>query len=289
MRLPFVALGALGLTGCSSHEGRVILQDKGSDTLVNLMARMSEEFIKVRPDIVVAVNGGGTGTGLKALIDNTTDMANASREIKEKEIRSAEEHGVTPHEIVIAHDGLAIYVSVDNPVPSLTFEQLKCIYSDTGACDRWSDLGVVLDCGGGDDQIVKLNRQNNSGTYEYFKKEVLGKEGKFTNTMDQSGTQQVVDVISTSPCAIGYGGMGYGGGGHGVRYACLAKGDELCHQPSVEEVAAGNYRFSRPLYIYTNGAPTGPTGEFIDFILSDVGQKLVLDTGFVPVALEARP
>lgn len=287
MKRVVFAAALLALSACTPHPGRVILQDKGSDTLVNLMARMSEEFIKFDPNIVVAVNGGGSGTGLKALIDGTTHMANASREIKQKEIRAAEEHGVTPHETVVAHDGLAIYVSVDNPIEHITFAQLKCIYASDGTCDNWSDIGVTLDCGGGDDQIVKLNRQNNSGTYEYFKKEILGKDGKFTNTMDQSGTQQVVDVITTSACAIGYGGMGYGSG-HGVRYACLSKADEPCHLPTVNEVALGNYPFSRPLYIYTNGEPTGPTGEFIDFILSEPGQKLVLDTGFVPVGQEGK-
>lgn len=284
MMRPRLPLLALALMSCSGGSSRVILQDKGSDTMVNLMARMSEEYIKVRPDVVVAVNGGGTGTGLKALVDGTTDLANASREIKEREVRLAEAHGIHPHETVIAHDGLAIYVSDQNPIQGITFEQLACIYGVDGTCDEWADVGVTLDCGG-DDRIIKLNRQNNSGTYEYFKKVVLGKDGKFTNTMDQSGTQQVADVISTSPCAIGYGGMGYGGK-NGVRYACLGKTGEPCHNPSIEEVKAGNYPFSRPLYLYSNGEPTGAVGDFVEFILSPQGQEIVLHAGFVPVGSE---
>lgn len=283
VRLATCAASIAGLFACNGHPDRVILQDKGSDTIVNLMARESEHYLKRSANVVVAVNGGGSGTGFKSLIDGTTDIANASREIKDKEIALAKEHGVNPVATVIARDGLAIYVSDKNPIDHITFSQLKCIYSETGTCSHWSDLGVTLDCGGGDDQIIKLNRQNNSGTYEYFKDQVLGKKGKFTNTMDQSGTQQVADVIGTSLCAIGYGGMGYSN--HpGVRYACLAKADDApCDNPTIAEVKAGNYPFSRPLYVYTNGAPTGHIGEFIDYVLSPEGQQIVLNAGFVPV------
>lgn len=283
VRTALIPAAIAAMTGCGGHPGRVILQDKGSDTLVNLMARESEHYIQRTTNVVVAVNGGGSGTGFKSLIDGTTDIANASREIKAQEVQLAEEHGVEPFATVIARDGLAIYVSDKNPIERITFSQLKCIYDTTGTCDHWRDIGVTLDCGGGDDQIIKLNRQNNSGTYEYFKEQVLGKDGKFTNTMDQSGTEQVADVIGTSPCAIGYGGMGYGN--HvGVRYACLSRADDApCDNPTIDEVKAGRYPFSRPLYVYTNGAPTGHIGAFIDYVLSPEGQETVLKAGFVPV------
>ena len=270
-----------GMVACSNGPRPVILQDKGSDTIVNLMARMSEAYLKVDPAIVVAVNGGGSGTGIKSLIDGTTDIANSSREIKDKEIALAKEHGINPVPLVIAMDGLAIYVNDKNPIDRITFEQLKCIYSAEGTCTHWSDVGVKVDCGG-DDKIIKVNRQNNSGTYEYFKEVVLGKHGKFTNTMDQSGTQQVADVVGTSACAIGYGGMGYGGK-NSVRYVCLAKeADGDCHMPTTEEVRAGGYPFSRPLYVYTNGAPTGAVKDFLGFVMSEQGQEIVIRAGFVP-------
>ncbi|MEQ1505004.1 MAG: PstS family phosphate ABC transporter substrate-binding protein [Myxococcota bacterium] len=259
----------------------VILQDKGSDTMVNLMQRMSEEYTKVKPSVVVAVTGGGSGTGIKSLIDKTTDLANSSRKMKPEEIEKAKSNGVDPVETVVAFDGLAIYVNKDNPLQQISFEELKCIFDATGTCNAWKDLGVTMDCGG-EDKIIKVGRQNNSGTYEYFREEILGKEGKFTNTMDQSGTQQVVDVIGTSKCAIGYGGMGYHT--ETARFVCLSKAKgEPCKEPSVESVKAGEYAFGRPLQVYTNGAPAGEIKAFIDWILAPEGQKVVLDAGYVPL------
>lgn len=282
------SIGAVLLAACSGGSsdgpggGRpVVLQDKGSDTMVNLMQRMSEEYTKTHPNVIVAVTGGGSGTGIKALIDGTTDLANASRKMKPEEIKQAEEKGSHPHETIVMYDGLAIYVHKDNPIASISFEELECVYGANGTCARWSDLGVTLDCGG-KDEILKIGRQNNSGTYEYFREEILKKDKKFTNTMDQSGTQQVVDVLSTSKCAIGYGGMGY----HSdtVKFVCLShdKGGE-CAEPSVESVRSGKYPFSRPLQVYTNGEPTGEVKAFLDWILGPEGQKIGLDAGFVPL------
>jgi len=267
------------LVGCGP--GPVLVQDKGSDTMVNLMQRMSEEYQKVKPTVIVAVTGGGSGTGIKSLIDGTTDLANASRKMTDEEMTLAKSKGVAPTETIVAYDGLSIYVSKDNPVQQITFADLKCIYSADGACKKWSDVGVTLDCGGTDD-IVKVGRQNNSGTYDYFREAVLGKEGKFTTTMDQSGTQQVVDVVGTSRCAIGYGGMGY----HSdqVKFVCLTADPATpCVEPTVDTVKSNKYPFSRPLQVYTNGAPQGETKAFLDWVLSEPGQKVALDAGFVPL------
>jgi phosphate transport system substrate-binding protein len=261
---------------------QVVLENKGSDTMVNLMQRMSEAYRAVKPEVVVAVTGGGSGTGIKSLIDGTADLANASRQMKDDEKAAAEANGVHPVETIVAYDGLAIYVNKDNPIASITFDDLKCIYGSDGACKKWSDIGVQIDCGGGNDEIIKVGRQNNSGTYEYFREEVLGKEGKFTSTMDQSGTQQVVDVVGTSKCAIGYGGMGY----HTAlaRFACLSRTkDQPCTEPSVESVKAGQYTFSRPLYVYTNGEPTGAAADYLNWIKGPDGQALALEAGFVPL------
>lgn len=269
----------LALVGCG--EGPVVLQDKGSDTMVNLMQKLSERYLTEKPSVVVAVTGGGTGTGIKSLLDGTTDLANASRPIKDEEKKHAEEKGIRPVETILAYDGLAIYVHKDNPLATMSFEDLKCVYAADGACKRWADLGVTLDCGGSD-EILKVGRQNNSGTYEYFREEVLGKEGKFTNTMDQSGTQQVVDVVATSPCAIGYGGMGYHN--EKARFVCLSRAKGApCTEPSIENVKSKAYDFSRPLYVYTNGAPQGEVAAFLEWAKGPAGQKIVLESGFVPL------
>lgn len=276
----FVLLFLAGCGGGPGGGGPTLLQNKGSDTMVNLMQRMSEAYTASHPDTVIAVTGGGSGTGIKSLIDGTTDLANSSRKMKDEEIGLAKKNGKDPVETVIAFDGLAIYVNTANPVAALSFDDLRCIFGADGACKKWSDLGVTLDCGG-TDEIVKVGRQNNSGTYEYFHEEVLGKDGKFTNTMDQSGTQQVVDVVSTSTCAIGYGGMGYHN--EKARFVCLAKTkEEPCVVPSLETVKAHQYPFSRPLQVYTNGQPTGASKAFLDWALSEAGQKIVLEAGFVP-------
>jgi phosphate transport system substrate-binding protein len=261
----------------------VVLQVKGSDTMVNLAQRLSEEYSKVNPKVVVAVTGGGSGTGIKAIIDKTTDMANSSRPMKDEEKeQAAKANGTAPFETTLAFDGLSIYVHRDNPITSINFDQLKAIYSSEGTMLHWKELGVTMDCGNGDDMIVKVGRQNNSGTYEYFKEHVIGKEGKFTSTMDQSGTQQVVDVVGTTKCAIGYGGMGYHN--EGTKHLCLAKSaTDTCVEPSEANVLSGVYPFSRGLFVYTNGEPTGATKEFLDWSRSAAARPTVAAAGFVPV------
>jgi phosphate transport system substrate-binding protein len=254
-----------------------VLENKGSDTMVNLMQRMSEAYRAVDPGVVIAVTGGGSGTGIKSLTDGTATMANSSRKMSEEEVAAAKANGVNPHETIVAYDGLAIYVHKDNPIESLSFDDLRCIYDSAGTCKTWADLGVPLDC-----EIVKLSRQNNSGTYEYFRDEVLGKEGKFTTTMDQSGTQQVVDLVGTTACAIGYGGMGYHS--EAARFVCLSRAEsDTCAVPSVESVKAGSYTFSRPLYVYTNGAPEGAIARYLEWVTGPEGQALALEAGFVPL------
>ncbi len=288
IRLSIVAL--LILPACTrpdeakdgAGEKPQVVQVKGSDTMVNLMQAYSEAYSKQNPKFIVAVTGGGSGTGIKALIDKTTDLAAASRPMKADEVTLAEGNGVHPVETVVAFDGLSIYVNKENPIAQLDFVQLKCIYAADGACAHWKDLGVTLDCDGtGDDTIVKVGRQNNSGTYEYFKEHVLGKESRFAATMDQSGTQQVVDVVATTKCGVGYGGMGYHHAN--ARSVCLAKGEgEACVEPTEASVLAGKYPFSRALFIYTNGAPNGSIAEFLDWAKGPGAKDVVVGAGFVP-------
>lgn len=288
-RLLPIGLAILALAACSGggadspgNDRPVVLQDKGSDTMVNLMQRLSEEYSKTNPKLIVAVTGGGSGTGIKSLIDKTTDLANSSRAMKDEEKALALANGVTVFETQVALDGLSIYVSKDNPLAQISFEELKCIFGSDGTCNHWKDVGVTMDCGNGDDTIVKVGRQNNSGTYEYFKEVVIGKEGKFTSTMDQSGTQQVVDVVGTTKCAIGYGGMGYSS--DATRHVCLsATKADACVEPSEANVLAGLYPFSRPLYVYTNGEPTGVAKEFIQWVLSPAAHPTIISSGFVPL------
>ncbi len=288
-RLLPIGLAILSLAACGGgasdapvEDKPVVLQDKGSDTMVNLMQRLSEEYSKTNPKVIVAVTGGGSGTGIKSLIDKTTDIANSSRAMKDEEKAQASANGVTAFETEVALDGLSIYVDKDNPITQISFEELKCIFGSDGTCNHWKDVGVALDCGNGDDTIVKVGRQNNSGTYEYFKEVVLGKEGKFTSTMDQSGTQQVVDVVGTTKCAIGYGGMGYSSAT--TRHVCLSKAKgEACIEPSEANVLAGSYPFSRPLYVYTNGEPTGAAKDFIAWVLSPAATPTIVASGFVPL------
>lgn len=274
----FVAFAVLAV-GCGPGD-RTVLRSKGSDTMVNLMVRLSERHAQRRPQAVLAVSGGGSGTGIAGLVDGTTDFAAASREIKAHELAAARERGVRPHATVLAHDGLAVYVHRDNPIARLSIADLRCIYADGGGCTTWSSLGVSLACPGGD-EIIRLGRHNNSGTHEYFRETVLGRRGSFAPTMEQSGTQQVVDVISTAPCAIGYGGMGYQS--DAVRFVCVAEDDPgPCHEPSLASVTAGRYPFARPLYLYTDGPPTGEAAAFVSWALGPEGQALVLASGFVP-------
>ena len=279
--LPMVAC-ARPEPGDGPKSGPTVLQAKGSDTMVNLSQRLSEEYAKKNPNVIVAVTGGGSGTGIKALIDKTTDMANSSRAMKGEEKDLAKQNGVDAFETTVAFDGLSIYVHKANPIAKIDFAALKCIYASDGACLHWKDVGVTLDCGGGDDTIVKVGRQNNSGTYEYFKEHVLGKEAKFTSTMDQSGTQQVVDVVATTACSIGYGGMGYHH--ESARSLCLGKAPEdTCVEPNEKSVLDGTYPFSRPLFVYTNGAPSGATAEFLTWARSADARAIVAESGFVPV------
>ena len=259
-----------------------VLQAKGSDTMVNLSQRLSEEYAKINPKVIVAVTGGGSGTGIKSIIDKSTDMANSSRPMKGEEKEQAKANGVNVVETTIAFDGLSIYVNKDNPIANIDFEKLKAIYGSEGTAMKWKDVGVTLDCGNGDDAIVKVGRQNNSGTYEYFKEHVIGGGGKFTSTMDQSGTQQVVDVVATTKCAIGYGGMGYHT--EGARSVCLAKlATDTCVDPTEANVLAGSYPFSRALYVYTDGEPVGAIKEFLDWSKSAAARPTIADAGFVPV------
>ena len=273
--------GAGGDGGTAGSGQRVVLQNKGSDTLVNVAQAWAENYKEVDPNVAVAVTGGGSGTGISALINGTVDLANASRKMKDKEVQLANDNGVEPVEHTVGFDALAVYLHPDNPAESLSIEQLAAIYGEGGEVESWSQLGLSVP-GCGSDEVVRVSRQNNSGTYAYFKKAVLGKGGEYKlGSRDMHGSKDVVDLVENTPCAIGYSGLAYAT--DHVKLACIttAQGGE-CVNPSVETAIDGSYPIARPLFMYTAGQPEGAVKAYLDWILSDAGQCIILDKGYAP-------
>ena len=266
----------------ASVQARTEIQNKGSDTLVNVAQAWAEEYGKVKPEVAVAVSGGGSGTGIAAMINGTVDIANASREMKRKEIELAEKKGQHPVKHVVGYDALAVYLHQDNPAESLSIAQLKKVYGRGGGFEKWSDLGLEVP-GCGSDQIVVVSRQNNSGTYAYFKKAVLGKKGKYRQgTLDMHGSKDVVDLVEKTPCAIGYSGLAYAT--DHIKLVCISTEDGgECVNPTVATASDRTYPIARPLFMYTNGEPTGAIKEYMDWILSDVGQCIIQKKGYAPI------
>jgi phosphate transport system substrate-binding protein len=276
--------------GChrSSQSGpgaKTTIRIGGSDTMVNLAQAWAEQYKQARPDVSVQVSGGGSGVGIANLIKRTTDIANSSREMKASEKSAAEKNtGQTPQQLEVGKDALAVYVHKDNPIESISIEELAEIYGDQGSITTWSQLGVqnkLCDS----DKITRVSRQNNSGTYQYFREAVLqGREYKL-GSIDQSGSKDLVAMISRTPCAIGYSGMGY----HTAEVKWLKvspKKGEAGVEPSVDAVQHHTYPISRPLLMYTLGEPTGAVKEFLDWVRSEEGQKIVVELGYVPLSAD---
>ena len=270
------------VSGCGQGERREVIQNKGSDTLVNVAQAWAEAYQTVDESVVVAVSGGGSGTGIAALINGTVDLANASRAMKDKEIDMAKAAGQDPQQNVVGYDALAVFVHADNPIESLSLAQLAEIYGEGGTATSWTDLGIEVP-GCQDQEMVVISRQNNSGTYVYFRDAVLGKTREFRlGTRDMHGSKDVVDLVENTPCAIGYSGLAYAT--DHIRMVCIAKADgEGCVNPSVETASDGSYPIARPLFMYTNGEPVGHVKNYLDWILSDVGQCIILEKGYAPV------
>ncbi len=259
------------------------IQNAGSDTMVNLAQAWAEEYAKVDPSVSVEVSGGGSGTGIAALINGTVDVANSSRKLEPDEAAKAEEHtGREPHEYIVGYDALAVYVQKDNPLEEITIEQLADIYGEGGATDKWSQLGIQ-NSGCQSDEIIRVSRQSNSGTYHYFREALLGSSRDFRlGSRDLHGSKDVVELVSRTPCAIGYSGMGYAM--EGVKALKIArKAEEPAHGPSVESTLNGSYPISRPLYMYSLGEPNERTKKYLNWIRSETAQRIVETSGFVPV------
>jgi len=271
---------SLLLTACGGGQDRQVIQNKGSDTLVNVAQAWAEAYQKVDPTTVVAVSGGGSGTGIAALINGTVDIANASRSMKDKEIKLARDGGHDPLEHIVGYDALAVYLHADNPLSDISIEQLAQIYGDGGTFLKWTDLGVEVP-GCKDQEIVVISRQNNSGTFAYFRKTILGKGDFRLGTRDMHGSKDVVDLVENTACAIGYSGLAYAT--EHVKLACISQqtgGD--CTSPSVATASDRSYPIARPLLMYTNGEPTGYVGEYLNWIKSETGQCIILKKGYAP-------
>jgi len=289
-----VLAGGLLLVGCgkkpssgdpnTENDGRkeaVEIQNAGSDTMVNLALAWAEEYKKVKPEVSVSVAGGGSGTGVAALISGTTDIANCSRAMKVSELTKArKENGSAPKQHIMGLDALAIYVHAENPLNEITIEQLAKIYAEDASITMWSELGIEPP--GGNDEIIRISRQSNSGTYAYFKEAVIpeGKEFKL-GTRDLHGSKDVVELIGNTPSAIGYSGMGYATSHVKMLKVAIKKGDTP-YAPTLQNALDKKYPIARPLFMYTSGEPSGHIKSYIDWCLSEAGQKIVVDSGYIP-------
>ncbi len=289
----WVVAGLLGLltlllSGCSSTpvvnaQGEVVavartIQNTGSDTLVNLALAWAERYMPAHPGVRISVTGGGSGTGIAALINGTTDIANASRGMKKEEIEAAQKNGITPVEFTVARDAIAIVVNPANPVNGLTLQQLSDIYQ--GKITNWRQVGGV------DRPIVLLSRESNSGTYVYFLENVLrlGKKSDLLfspDTLLMPSSEGISVEVRQNPNALGYDGLGYVTADQKVVAVAKDAGSPYV-KPSVATVNDGSYPISRPLFMYTAGQPTGQVKDYLDWIARD-GQELVLELGFVPL------
>lgn len=255
------------------------IQNKGSDTIVNLALAWAEYYQQIHPDFRIAVTGGGSGTGLTSLINGTIDIANASRAIKPEEVEDAEKYGIQPREVVIARDAIAVIVHPDNPIDRLTLEQVSRIFR--GEVNNWLELG------GEDRPIVRVSRETNSGTHVYFLEAVirLGEDSDVifsADTLLLPSSEGIISEVSDNPNAIGYDGLGYVTS-HVKVLALASPGSSEYILPSADTVGAGTYPISRDLYMYVRQDPGPAVEEYLAWILSEEGQRIVTELGFVPV------
>jgi len=286
-----MAAGTLLLTGCGKNDGgagggkKQAIANIGSDTMVNLAIAWADAYSKVDPTVSVEVNGGGSGQGVAALINNSCEIANCSRKFEDKEIAdfAAKHPGKEPKEFMVGYDALSVFVHKDNPMTEISIEELQQMYAKDGKIAKWSELGVSNIPGAKGDEIILVSRQNNSGTYHYFREAIVGKKNEMRlGTVDMNGSKDVVDLISKTPNAIGYSGMGYAT--PAVKHLRISKKKgEKAVEPTVATTLDKTYPIARPMFMYTAGEPSPPIRKYLDWILSDAGQKIVTETGYVPL------
>lgn len=283
----FVLLVVSGLAACGrdSQDSSVgssateTIENKGSDTLVNLALAWAERYMALNPEVRISVTGGGSGTGIAALINGTVDIANASRQMKPEEFDAAAANGAAPVEFVVARDAIAVVVHPSNPVDRLTFQQISNIY--TGRVSNWQEVG------GGDRPVVLLSRESNSGTYVYFLENVVRMGDEDSDLLFSPGTllmpssEGITAEVTENPNAIGYDGLGYVTPEQKVVAVSAEAGGPFV-MPSVETVNDGSYPIARPLYMYTAGEPTGRIATYLNWVMGE-GQSVVPELGFVPL------
>ncbi|NTU56018.1 MAG: phosphate ABC transporter substrate-binding protein [Anaerolineales bacterium] len=264
----------------ASDSQAAYIENKGSDTIVNLALAWAEQYQGDHPDVRISVTGGGSGTGIAALINGTVGIANASRQIKSEEIETAQSNGVEPLEHIVARDAIAVIVNPENPVDKLTLQQIADIYS--GKITNWQEVG------GEDRPIVRLSRETNSGTHVYFLETVLrmGKSDDKTlfsmDTLLLPSSEGIVAEVRQNPNAIGYDGLGYVP--HDLKMIAIAETEGGAYVlPSIPTVNDKTYPIARDLYMYTDGQPQGALKDYLDWILSSEAQEIVAELGFVPV------
>ena len=273
-------IGHYGLWTIEAAPSKNSIQIKGSDTMVNLAQAWAEAFMQRNPGKIIAVTGGGSGTGFASLINQTCDIAMTSRSIKQKEIQLAQAKNVNPKEIKVALDGLAVVINPKNKINKLTIDQLADIF--TGKITNWNQFS------GDNLKIVILSREVNSGTHVYFKEHVLsrpsqkGSEEFSPSALLLPSSQAIADEVAQNPAAIGYYGMGYISPRQKPVHIAVSGALNFI-EPTLKTVTTGEYPISRPLFLYTNGEPKGLVREFLDFVLSPEGQAVVTKIDFVPI------
>jgi phosphate transport system substrate-binding protein len=253
----------------------VQIQQKGSDTLLVLAQNWAEDYMSENSNVEIVVSGGGSGTGISALINKQIDIADASRQIKQKEIDAAKEVDVNPVEWKVALDGISIIVNSENNLDELSYNQLRGLYN--GSITNWSEVGGI------DAPVITYGRQSTSGTYVYFNEEVLDEEDYRVDMNQMAGNADIVEAVINDPNGIGYVGVAY----------AEARKDELkivsvkrqatsqAYQPTSANIVNGNYPVSRYLYVYSNGIPEGAVKDYIKFMLSIEGQEVVVEIGYI--------
>jgi phosphate transport system substrate-binding protein len=278
------AAGGPGTGDSPASRESPALECIGSDTLVNLALAWAEAWMTANPEVRISVTGGGSGTGIAALVAGTVDIANASREMSAEEIAAARKNGIEPVRRTVALDAIAVVVHPSNPVSGLTLEQISAVY--TGRIPRWTGIG------GDDLPIVLLSRESNSGTYVYFLEQVIrlgrkdSKDLFSPETLLMPSSEGISTEVRQNPNAIGYDGLGYVTVGQKAIGIARRPGGPYV-LPSAATVIDGSYPVSRPLFMYTAGEPTGAAEAFLDFVTGE-GQGLVAGLGFVPLQKSDR-
>jgi phosphate transport system substrate-binding protein len=291
MKMKLIVLAEIALmlfgAGLLLAQGKM-LQVKGSDTMVNMVQILAEDFMAKNPKMPIAVLGGGSGTGITALINGTAEVCNSSRDIKTKEMNLAWERGVKPRKFSVAVDGLSVIVNAKNPLAQLSMLQVGAIYR--GEIKNWKAVG------GPDLKISLYGRQSNSGTYSFFQEHVLGNKPFSTDVKEMNGSAQIIEGVLADEGAIGYSGVGYvvdrasGQALKGLKILNINKNEKAPVFSPMDKAAVdnGSYPIARPLYMITNGAPKGAASAFIKWILSEEGQSIVAREGFYTVGGKYR-